>query len=163
MLRVPKEIERCFDAAMIAAEVDRPERRHYVEWLRYFPDFRVKYRRPPERDGGPGPFIEKPASENRSAAQRRQATRAVRPYLDMRQGRRRTTDKAGGAAGQRPTAHGRGPETPAAGKHHGRGTFRGAFPESDGRSEVRLVPPNCVRFLGNGSSGKEICGKVHAR
>jgi len=113
MLRAPEEIARCFGAAMTAAEVDRRDRGHYVKWLRFFLDFCAKYRCPPEQKGSLGPFIEKLASKNQSAAQRQQATRAVRLYLDMRQGQCRATDKAGSAARQRPAAHGCGPETPA--------------------------------------------------
>ena len=113
MLRVAEEIVRCFDAAMTAAEVDRRERGYYVKWFRYYLDFCAKYRLPSEQDGSLGPFIEKLASKNQSAAQRQQATQAVRLYLDMRQGQCRTADKAGSAAGQRPAAHGRGPETPS--------------------------------------------------
>jgi len=132
MLRVAEEIVRCFDAAMTAAEVDRRERGYYVKWFRYYLDFCAKYRLPSEQDGSLGPFIEKLASENQSAAQRQQATQAVRLYLDMRQSQCRTADKAGSAAGQRPAAHGRGPETPAqqgapAVRHFRLGRLRHAF------------------------------------
>lgn len=113
MLRVPEETVRCFDAAMTAAHVDRRERWHYGEWLRYYLDFCSKYEWPPDQHGSLEPFIEKLACRNQSAAQRQQAARAVRLYLDMRQDHCRTADKADCAAAQRPAAHGRSREMPA--------------------------------------------------
>jgi len=95
MLRVPDEILGRFEVAMTSAGVSRRERWQYRKWLRYYLDFCSKYQWSPEKHGSLEPFIEKLASKNQSVAQRRQAARAVRLYLGMRQQHGRAADEAG--------------------------------------------------------------------
>ena len=83
MLQVPEVTGRRFEAAMAAAEVAVQEWWYYRKWLRYYLDFCGKYGRPPAEETSLGPFLEKLASKNQSAAQCRQAAQAVRLYLDM--------------------------------------------------------------------------------
>ena len=83
MLQVPEVTGRRFEAAMAAAEVAVQERWYYRKWLRYYLDFCGKYGRPPAEEASLGPFLEKLASKNQSAAQRRQAAQAVRRYIGM--------------------------------------------------------------------------------
>lgn len=98
MFQVPEETGRRFETTMVATEVAVQERWYYRKWLRYYLDFCVKYRRLPSEKASLEPFLEKLASKNQSAAQRRQAEQAVRLYLGMFH---TASQFAGGGNGQR--------------------------------------------------------------
>jgi len=83
MLHIPEETGRRFEAAMAVAAVAVQERWYHRKWLRYYLDFCAKYGRPAAEETSLGPFIEKLASKNQSAAQLRQAAQAVRLYTGM--------------------------------------------------------------------------------
>ncbi len=81
MLPVPAEILRSFDALLEKKSVSPRLRPDYRKWLRYFLDFRAKYKPPDSRSEQVRQFIDKLRSKGQSPWQLHEAAQAVSFYF----------------------------------------------------------------------------------
>ena len=83
MITGPEALWRKFEARLAARNVPEEERAEYRKWLRYYLDFRHKYKHPYASAESLPPFLAKLASKRQTESQCRQAEAAVRLYHGM--------------------------------------------------------------------------------
>lgn len=81
MINLLKETVVAYELRMERAGVSASERREYMKWVRYYLDFCSKHGHAPRNEASLEPFLAKLASKKQSAAQKQQASDAVRLLL----------------------------------------------------------------------------------